>query len=78
MTPYEKRLEWQSQRIAELEAQIATAKKLGAVGELERMAHESLLVDLPLDSSERAVTLGKINERAAELRKELECPTEKK
>jgi uncharacterized coiled-coil protein SlyX len=79
MIPYEKRLEWQSKRIAELEAEIATAKKLGAIEELEQLFHKSIYVEWATSGQgDRAVTLDKINERIVELRKEIECQQETK
>jgi hypothetical protein len=50
----------------------AKAKTLGAVEELEQLFHLSIYVEYDTSGrGDRAVTLDKINERAAELRKEL-------
>ena len=77
-------------RIAELEAAIATAKRIGAVEELERIAedyiHEYLSGAEYCDIAERPWTCTQdlkrdascikceLLNRASELRKELECP----
>jgi hypothetical protein len=61
----------QEGQIARLMAELATAKRMGAAEELERLFSRSDFVYHKDRTTDRAVTLDNINKRAAELRAEV-------